>query len=96
MELPALAICSEPHSRIRIYCELFPNRSDRNSIFHSKKSPSPGFSASGRNSVLFVVLQRGAAQRESDVNILGGYSKCSAPLSENAEVELIATPSSKD
>jgi len=42
----------------------------------------------------FVVLQKGATQRGSDVIILE-FSQHSAP-EWNAEVDLIATPSSKD
>lgn len=88
-----LAICPEPHSGIRIYCELFPNsRSDRDSIFHSKKNPRPGFSASGRNFYLSFCKRR--RHKEEVTSLFRSiFSICS--LEWNAEVDLIATQSNE-
>ena len=63
-------LCLEPHSGIRIYCKLFPNRSDRNSIFYSKKSPSPGFSASGRN--FYLLFCKKARHKEEVTSLFWG------------------------
>lgn len=85
-----LAICSEPHSGIRICCELFPNsRSDRDSIFHSKKNPRPGFSAN------FYLLFCKRRRHKDEVTSLfrSIFSICS--LEWNAEVDLIATQSNE-